>query len=102
MNMNQLYLIFPNHYNGAEGIHDFGDFCKFGHVCQAKGGTGQAQVPMPPLKQTNKQISFLKCSVNKTGKKNIVIHFSKKNVINLCQLQVKQEYLKVLGCQYNL
>ena len=48
MNMSQLYFIFlsgfPNQYNGAEGIHDFGDFCKYGHVRQAKGGTGESPV----------------------------------------------------------
>ena len=45
---------FVNHCNGAEGIHNFWDLCKYGHVLQAKGATGQSPVPIPPLKQTQK------------------------------------------------
>ena len=62
MNMSQLYFIFlsgfPNHYNGAEGIHDFGDFCKYGHVRQAKGGTSAKPGTHPTLK-TSKQVVLL-------------------------------------------
>ena len=50
---------FPNHYNGAEGIHDFGDFCKYGHVRQAKGGT-RANPGTHPTLETNKRIEDLK------------------------------------------
>ena len=32
--------VFPNHCNDAEEIHNFRDLCKYGHVRQAKGGTG--------------------------------------------------------------
>ena len=47
---------FLKHYlNDVEGIHDFGDICKYGHVCQAKGGSGEIPGTIPPLKQTNKQ-----------------------------------------------
>ena len=47
---------FPNHCNGAEGIDDFGDLCKYGHVRQAKGGgnRGKPWYPHPTL-ETNKQ-----------------------------------------------
>ena len=49
---------FLNHCNGAEGIHNFGDLFKDGHVRQTMGGTGQAPVPIPPLKQTNLKIKY--------------------------------------------
>ena len=42
---------FLNHCNGAEGIHNFGDFCKYR---QAKGGTGASPSTRPTL-ETNKQ-----------------------------------------------
>ena len=41
------------HCNGAEETLDYGIFYKYGHVRQAKGGPGQASVPIPSLKQTN-------------------------------------------------
>ena len=37
-------------FNGVEGIHDFGDLCKYRHVCQAKG-VGDPGKPRYP--QTN-------------------------------------------------
>ena len=40
--------------NGAEGIHDFGDLCKYGHVRQAKWGE-PGQAPVPPPHPWNKQ-----------------------------------------------
>ena len=43
---------FLNHCNDAEGIYNFEDLCKYGHICQAKGEP--APIPIPPLKQTNK------------------------------------------------
>ena len=43
---------FPNHCNGAEGVHDFGDLCKYGHARQAKGGTGASPGTHPTL-ETN-------------------------------------------------
>ena len=50
---------FPNHCNGAEGIHDYGDLYKYGHVRQAKGGTGAggtgASPGTHPTLETNKQ-----------------------------------------------
>ena len=33
-----------------------GTFCKYRHLCQAKGGPGQALVPIPPMKQTNMKL----------------------------------------------
>ena len=48
---------FPNHCNGAEGIHDFGDLCKYGHVRQASPGTH-------PTLETNKRNSNIGCVVN--------------------------------------
>ena len=45
----------PNHCNGAEGIHNFGDLCKYGHVRQAKGGAGASPGTRPTL-ETNKQV----------------------------------------------
>ena len=44
--------------NGAEGIHDFGDLCKYGHVRQAKGGGPGLSfgTSNPPLKQTNEGV----------------------------------------------
>ena len=44
---------FPNHCNGAEGIHNFGDPCKYEHVLQAKGGT-VANLGTHPTLETNK------------------------------------------------
>ena len=48
--------------NDVEGANDFWDLCKYGYVCQAKGGGGgrggpwEALVPLyhPWNKQTNK------------------------------------------------
>ena len=45
---------FLNHRNGAEGIHKFGDLCKYGQFRQVNGEAGASSVPIPPLKQTNK------------------------------------------------
>ena len=53
---------FPNHCNGVEGIHNFGDLCKYGHIRHARGELGQSLVPNPPLKQANKQLKELKDS----------------------------------------
>ena len=51
-----LFLLsrFPNHCNGAEGIHVFGDLCKYWHIRQAKGGNGASTGTHPTL-ETNKQ-----------------------------------------------
>jgi hypothetical protein len=43
---------FLNQYNGAEGIHNFGDICTDTFVRQ-RGEPGQAPVSIIPLKQTN-------------------------------------------------
>ena len=48
---------FPNHCNGADGIHDSGDLCKYGHVRQAKGGTGASPGTNPTF-ETNKQTNM--------------------------------------------
>ena len=45
---------FPNHCNGAEGIHNFRNLCKYGHIRQAKGGTRASPGTHPTL-ETNKQ-----------------------------------------------
>ena len=45
---------FLNHCNGAEGIHNFGDLCKYRHIRQAKGGT-RASLSTHPTLETNKQ-----------------------------------------------
>ena len=50
---------FPNNCNGAEGIHNFGDLCKYGHVRQAKGGTRASPGTHPTL-ETNKQTFSMK------------------------------------------
>ena len=49
---------FPNHCNGAEGIHDYGDLCKYRHIFQAKEGTGASSVPIPTLKHTNGKVTI--------------------------------------------
>ena len=53
---------FPNHCNGAEGIHNFGDLCKYKHVHHARKELEKAPVSIPPLKQANKQLEELKDS----------------------------------------
>ena len=51
---------FLNHCNGAEGIHDFGDLCKYGQVRQAKGGTGASPGSHPTLETNKQEIIFQK------------------------------------------
>ena len=48
-----------NNCNGAEGIHNFGDLCKYGHIRQAKGGTRASPGTHPTL-ETNKQTFSMK------------------------------------------
>jgi hypothetical protein len=40
---------FPNHCNGAEGIHNFGDLCKYGHIRHRRGGPGASPSNHPTL-----------------------------------------------------
>ena len=44
--------------SSAEEIHDFGGLCKYGHVHQAKGGTGASPGTNPTF-ETNKQTCLI-------------------------------------------
>ena len=50
---------FVNHFNGAEGIHNFWDLCKYGHVRQPKGGTGASSSTHPTLETNNCMVSIV-------------------------------------------
>ena len=48
-------------FNGAEGTHNFGDLCKYGHTRQAKGadgGTGVNPVTHPTLETTKRDFNL--------------------------------------------
>jgi hypothetical protein len=49
-----VHIVIEQSLTVQRELTNWGIFCKYGHVCQTKGEPGQAPVPIPPLKQTNK------------------------------------------------